>query len=170
MDNISIKEVLRQELIETNRQYHELLRSVPIESYSVPTSNPAWNIAEVLFHMSLAPRYISADVVFIRKFSWIPKPPAFLFHALNEWMTKKGAKGATPQYLAEKYDEAHERMMMSLNTISDEEWGKGADYPGWDSLLSGYVTLERLFHYPGEHFGAHAQEIKFVIESREERG
>jgi len=166
VEKISIKEVLRKELTETKVLYHELLSSVPIESYSMPTSNPAWNVAEILFHICLAPRYIASDVVFIRRFSWIPKPPAFLFHALNEWMTKKGAIGVTPQYLAEKYDEAHERMMKSLNTISEEVWGKGADYPGWDPLLSGYVTLERLFHYPAEHFRTHAQELKFVAALR----
>lgn len=164
MDNFSTREVLKDELESTRRQFHQLLERIPARLYLKPTSNPAWNVAEVLYHMSIAPRYISSDVVFIRRFSWIPKPPGQLFHMLNNWMTKRGAKHATHQYLADQYDKAHDRMMKTFFTIRDDEWTKGAEYPGWDPMLDGFVTLERLFHYPTQHFQVHAEELSDLVD------
>ena len=163
MEIDSKKEILKQELEKTRQDYHQLLTSVPSDAFTKPTSNPAWNVSEVLYHMSIAPRYISSDVVFIKRFSWVPKPPGFLFHTLNNWMTKRGGRNATHEYLADQYDEAHARMMKTVETIQDDEWSKGADYPGWDPQLSGFVTLERLFRYPTEHFRHHANELLDVI-------
>lgn len=161
---IPIRQILKSELETTRDEYHQLLQEIPIDNYLQPTSNPTWNVAEVLFHMSLAPRYISSDVVFIKRFSWIPKPPAFLFHTLNNRLTKRGARGVTQEILAAKYDQAHLRMMQSFEAIDEDDWSKGANYPGWDPLLSGFVTLERLFHYPALHFDEHKKEITTLFD------
>lgn len=163
-EQVSIRQVLKSELEMTRDEYHQLLMEIPINIYQKPTLNPAWNVAEVLFHMSLAPRYISSDVVFIKRYSWIPKPPANLFHTLNNWLTKRGARGVTREILAAKYDDAHLRMMQSFESIDEDEWSKGANYPGWDPLLSGFVTLERLFHYPSLHFNEHKKEITALVD------
>ena len=161
---MTTKERLRDKLEGTRREYHCLLQSISKDDFVKPSANQAWTVAEVLSHMSLAPRYISEDVTFIRRFTWIPKPPAGLFHAFNNWATKRGARNATHHSLAEQYDKAHERMTKTLEGIDDNEWSKGAEYPGWDPMLSGYVTLERLFDYPNQHFQAHAEELAEVLE------
>jgi hypothetical protein len=164
IERVSTRQSLGSELETTRVAYHQLLQEIPINKYSLPTSNPAWNVAEVLFHMSLAPRYISSDVVFIKRLSWIPRPPAFLFHILNKWLTKQGARGATREMLAAKYDEAHHRMMQCFESIDEDEWSKGAEYPGWDPLLSSFMTLESLFHYPSLHFDEHKKEIMVLVD------
>ena len=58
------------------------------------------------------------------------------------------------------------RSMLSLERIEDDEWAFGGDYPDWDPMLSGFVTLERLFHYIRLHFDAHAEEIKAATNSK----
>lgn len=161
--DMDIKEHIKEELEGTREEYHRLLTSISEEDFLLPSANPAWSVAEILSHMSLAPRYISSDIVFIRRFAWIPKPPAVLFHTFNNWSTKRGARNATHDSLAEHYDVAHVRMIEALENIQDDEWTKGAEYPGWDPMLSGFVTLERLFRYPNEHFQAHKKELEVVL-------
>jgi len=154
-----VKEEIRKELEETRRRFNELLRSIPEESFSKPTENPQWNVGEVLYHMSLAVRNLPADARLIRRFGRIPAPPAFIFHRLNEWATRRGGRDATHETLAQAYDNGHERTLQAMEKIGDDEWSKGAQYPDWDPNLSGFVTLERLFHYPRVHFEAHAAEL-----------
>jgi hypothetical protein len=159
-----IKESIRQELEETRAQFHQLLQSIPAADFARPSANPAWTVAEILFHMSVALRFLPEDVQFIRRFGWLPKPPAFLFHRFNVWFTRRGARNAIHPHLAEQYDQAHARTLQALDTVGETEWTKGAEYPGWDPALSGHVTLEDLFHYPTHHFHAHRQDLESVLE------
>ena len=159
-----IREVIRQELEETREQFHQLLHAIPAEDFSRPSANPAWTVAEILFHMSVALRFLPEDVILIRRFGWLPRPPAFLFHRFNVWFTRRGARNATHRHLAEQYDRAHARTLQALETIQETEWTKGAQYPGWDPALSGHVTLEDLFHYPAHHFHAHRQDLETILE------
>jgi hypothetical protein len=110
--------------------------------------------------MSLALKNLPADVRLIRRLGWIPTPPGFVFHRLNEWVTRRGGRRATHQGLAEAYDRGHGRTLRALADIRANEWTRGVRYPDWDSNLSGFVTLERLFHYPRVHFEAHAAELE----------
>jgi hypothetical protein len=160
----SPREAIRQELEETRANFHKLLDSVPVDMYHLLSANPAWTVGEVLYHMSVALKFLPADVSIIRRFGRLPRPPAFIFNALNEWYTQWGGRKATYAYLAQKYDDAHARTLEALDSIGDDEWQKGVDYPDWDPLLSGYVTLERLFHYPSLHFQSHSQELQALVE------
>lgn len=153
------KKQIHQELEETRTAFHQLLASIPPEQYKLPTSNPAWNVGDILFHMSLAVRFMPADMKLIRRQKGMPRPPAFVFNKLNEWYTKYGGRKATPEYLAAQYDQAHDGLIEVLETIREDEWELGADYPGWDPMLSGFVTIERLFHYAADHFEAHAEQL-----------
>jgi hypothetical protein len=155
----TIKDGIRTELEMTRTHFHAMLAAIPAGAFSKPTENPQWNVGEVLYHMSLALRNLPVDVRLIRRLGWIPTPPAFIFHRLNEWATRRGGRDATHETLAQAYDNGHARTLQALEKIGDDEWSKGAQYPDWDSNLSGFVTLERLFHYPRVHFEAHAAEL-----------
>jgi hypothetical protein len=72
--------------------------------------------------------------------------------------------------IASAYDKAHQRALKALDTIQDGEWEKGADYPDWDPMLSGFVSLERLFQYISLHFEAHTQEIEAALGSKDVSG
>jgi len=151
---------MRAELEATRATFHKLLLVIPEDDWHKPSSNPAWTVGELLYHMSMALRMLPEDVRLIRWLGWTPRPPASLFNWLNECFTRRGARNLTLESIAEKYDSAHADVLNLLGTIRDDEWDKGMDYPDWDPLLSGHVTIERLFHYPALHFESHAAHIQ----------
>ena len=77
------KQQLETEMEDTRRQFHQLLNSLPDEAFGQPSSNPAWTIGELLYHMSIAPRLMVADVAIILKRPLLLKllPKLFLFRA-----------------------------------------------------------------------------------------
>lgn len=162
---MSIKEELRLELTQTREAYHRLLAEVPDEMFSKPSDNQAWTIGEVLFHMSLAPRFMTADLRVIIDSPWLAKifmtlVPESLFHRLNEFFTRYWSRNLSRTFLAEQYDKAHTRVMKSLETLEEEDFQKSLKYPEIDPLLSGVVTVERLYRYMKLHFDVHAGQIR----------
>ncbi len=157
-------EALAQELEATRAAFHQLLQSIPAGRFNAPTPNPAWNVGQMLFHMSVALKFLPADVALIRRSRQLPRFfPAFLFHWLNKQYTRWGGRRPTHAYLAAQYDKAHALTLAALRRVAADEWQKGMSYPGWDPMLSGFVSLETLFHYPARHFQAHAAEIEEAV-------
>lgn len=162
---MSIKDELRAEMIETRAAYHRLLAQIPDEAFSMPSDNPAWTIGEVLFHMSLAPRFVVTDLRMIISRPWLARVfatlvPAALFHRLNEFFTRYGSRNLNRTFLAEQYDRAHARALKSLEGLQETDFSKAVQYPGYDPLLSGVVTVEKLYRYINFHFEAHAGQIR----------
>jgi hypothetical protein len=162
---MNMGEALRQEIEETRIAFHELLISIPDEAFKPPSDNPAWTIGEVLYHMSLAPRFLSHDVKMILNQNWLYRIipviiPGWLFDWLNKKLTKYGARNLTREFLAAEYDRAHQATLKALDEVEEADFEKKLNYPDWDPSLSGEVTLERLFHYVRVHFDAHAAEIR----------
>lgn len=65
------RERLRGDIEDTRLAFHRLLESVPDETFSRPSANPAWTVGQVLYHMSLAPRFMVLDVRMIGGQRWI---------------------------------------------------------------------------------------------------
>jgi hypothetical protein len=159
-----LRQQIKSQLEATRQAFHQLLDEIDVEDLKKPSLNPAWTIAEMLYHMSLAPRILPSDVNLIRRLKWVPKLPTGPFNRLNVYFTRRGARNATKESLAEAYDLAHLRTLQSLDSVKDEEWGIGAEYPDWDPLLSGYVTVERLFRYLTLHFESHTRDIRQALD------
>ena len=162
---MSIKEELRLELTQTREAYHVLLAEIPDEAFSKPSDNPSWTIGEVLFHMSLAPRFMTTDLKMIISRPWLAKVfaalvPQAIFDRLNDWYTRYGARNLKRSFLAQQYDKAHLRVLKSLETVKEEGFQKSIMYPGYDPILSGDVTVERLYRYIKQHFELHASQIR----------
>ncbi len=165
---MSTRENLRIEIEETKEAFHQLLESIPDEAFGLPSGNPAWTIGEVLYHMSIAPRMLGTDVKMILNQNWfyrlIPAIiPKSLFDWMNKILTKYGARNLTREFLAAEYDKAHLATIKALNEVKELDFKKKLNYPDWDPLLSGKVTLERLFHYIKLHFDVHAAQIHLKL-------
>lgn len=165
---MTTREALRREMEETRLRYHALLAAIPDEALQLPSENPAWTVGEVLYHMSVAPRLMIADVRMItghsRFFGLIGRlVPRRLFDWLNARLTRFGARNLSRDFLAREYDRAHQTALRALASVSEEDLQMGAQYPGWDPLLAGEVTLEQLFHYVKNHFEVHRAEIGRVV-------
>ena len=157
------RESLRVELETTRQGFYALADSLSPEDWTKPTPNPAWNVGEMMFHITVAPRFLSEDLRMIRYLGRTLYPPGFIFHRFNKWYTRHGARQYTLATIKQAYDKAHARTLQALDSVGDDEWHKSARYPGWDPMLSGTVTIEQLFHYVSRHFEAHAAEIRQSI-------
>lgn len=167
---MSLKEDLAQEMESTRRDFHHLLDSVPETFYHHPSDNPAWTIGEVLYHISLAPRFLTADLRMLIGQSWTAKLIGFLvpksvFDKLNEYFTRRWAsRNMTRVKLARAYDKAHENAMRALENLTQDDFTKSLEYPNYDELLTGVVSVERLYRYITVHFNVHAEQIQRMIE------
>lgn len=166
---MTLKEELALEMENTRRNFHRLLDSVPEALYHHPSDNPAWTVGEVLFHMSLAPRFLTADLRLLLGQAWIARIvgavlPKSLFDRLNEYFTKRWAsRNMTREKLRRAYDRAHENALRALGRLREEDFGRSLEYPEYDPLLSGVVSVERLYRYITLHFEAHAEQIRRII-------
>jgi len=161
---MNIREQLYQEIVETKNEYNALLESIPEKAYVLPSSNPAWTIGEILYHMIIAPRFMIKDIKMILGQNWLFRLipviiPKKLFDWLNKHLTRYGARNVSREFLLIEYKKAHEAALKALSNIDDKDFEKSFDYPDWDPLLSGKVTPERLFHYIKLHFDTHSQEL-----------
>ncbi|MGD9404610.1 MAG: DinB family protein [Anaerolineae bacterium] len=156
----SLREEIREELEATRMAYHALLESLPEKDWKKPSGNPAWTVGQLMVHMTFAPRMLPADVGMIRSGGWMPKLPAFLFNWANVLMTRWAARNQSAESVGALYDVAHDRVLALLDTIQDDEWGLGREYPDWDPMLSGMVTIERLFRYLADHYKVHAEQVR----------
>jgi hypothetical protein len=159
---------LRREIEDTLKAFHRLLDSIPDGAFSLPSGNPAWTIGQVLYHMSLAPRFMILDVQMIggrrRIFRLVPRIfPKRLFDWLNARLTRLGAGRPSREFLAAEYDRAHAAVLQVLDSLSAEDFGKHMPYPDWDPLLSGEVSIEYLFGYVKRHFDSHAAQIRQAL-------
>lgn len=159
----SISRQIRDELESTRQAYHTLLEDVSESDFGKPSLNPEWTIGEMLYHMSLAPRGLPMDVRMIRHLKWVPKLPAGPFNRLNIYLTRRGGRNATKEILGETYDKAHAETLKALESVKEDEWEIGVQYPDWDPMLSGYVTLEKLFHYIKRHFDSHERDVRLAL-------
>ena len=156
----TLREEIRAELEATRQAYHALLGSLSEEDWSKASGNPAWTVGQLMVHMTFAPRMLPADAGLIRRGGWMPRLPAFAFNWSNVLMTRWMARKETIHTAGALYDAAHANALNVLETIQDEEWGLGREYPDWDPMLSGYVTLERLFRYLTIHFQVHREQVR----------
>lgn len=161
---MSARERLQQEIEATRVAFHHLLDSIPEEAFSSPSDNPAWNIREVLFHIAIVPRYMGVEVFMvsrqIRPWQLLPRLiPKSLFDWLNARMTRLGARGMTRRRLAGLYDRSCQAAQQALNSVADTDFSNSLNYPLWDPLLAGDVTVEYLFGYIKRHFDSHAAQL-----------
>jgi hypothetical protein len=166
---MSLKEELAQEMESTRRDFHHLLDSVPEASYHHPSDNPAWTVGEVLFHMSLAPRFLTADLRLILGQAWIARVmgalvPKSLFDRLNEFFTKRWAsRNMTREKLARAYDRRTRPRLARPGESQRGGFRQIARISQIRRTARGCVAVEKLYRYITIHFNAHAGQIRRVI-------
>jgi DinB superfamily len=167
---MTVKEELMLEMESTRRDFHHLLDSVPEAIYHHPSDNPAWTIGEVLFHISLAPRFLTADLRMLIGQAWVSKLigiliPKSIFDKLNEHFTRQWAsRNMTREKLGRAYDKAHNNAIHALENLNEDDFSKSLEYPNYDELLTGVVTVEKLYRYITIHFRVHAEQIRKMTE------
>jgi len=147
------KEAIRAELEATRAQYRELLNSLSDEDWKQKSGNPSWNVRQLMWHMAWANGYTLNGVDSCRKGKG-SNPPNWISDFGNTWITRIGARGATKQSVAEKYEGSHAKALAALETVQDDEWQKSARVFNQD------ITVESTFRSIPEHFKEHESDIK----------
>ena len=164
-------EQLRREMEATRLAFHRLLDSIPDEAFSLPSSNPAWTVGQVLYHMSIAPRMMVLDVKMISSQRWffrlIPALfPRRLFDWLNVRLTRYGSRKLSRQFLSDEYDRAHNSILKVFDSLGEADFTRSVIYPDWDPLLTGEVSMAFLFGYIKRHFDSHAIQVEAALAGR----
>lgn len=155
-----IKEGFRQELEETRLAYHTLLEELDDNVLDQPSVNPAWNIGQVLYHITTAHQFLPQDVRIFRGGRMIT-PPDWLFNFINVWFTRLSSLRRDRRSLASLYDKRHRTVLKTLEGIQDDEWGITADPAERKGFLGGgMATLADMFHYLSTHYYEHEADIR----------
>jgi hypothetical protein len=162
---MSLKEELIAELESTRKEYIQLVESIPVEAYGHSSGNPAWKIGDILYHITLGPAAVLAEVWMIRHAGWLftiflNNRTAGIFNWGNAWFARHRIR-MTPQLLIRAYERGHAGLLASLQRMPDAEFSKSVCYPdSFVAELAGRVTVERLFRYIKLHFEVHARQIR----------
>ena len=162
---MGLKEDLAQEMESTRQNFHHLLDSVPETTYLHPSHNPAWTNGDVLYHIALGMTLIHYEVWLTLHARGLLQVglnmiPTKLLNHINARFADKG-KQVTHQRLVKLYERGHAGLVSSLSRISEKDFEKWVNVPPeLDIILSGKVTIERLFRHVKIHFDAHVGQIK----------
>jgi hypothetical protein len=161
---MTIRQELEKELEETRLRYLALLDSIPESDYSLPTDNPDWNVGEMLYHITLGPPTLAFETWMITHVRGLFKfgirvIPSSWMERLNGLYAQRGGR-ITRQGLIKGYEAGHTRIMSRLKRTRDEDFSKVMEYPDdFLTMLTGTVTIERLFHYVKQHFEEHQAQL-----------
>jgi hypothetical protein len=162
---------IRTQLDETRAAFHTLLDEIPADAWERPSRNPAWNIREMAYHITIAVNLLPQDIKMIRRgglLARLTKIPPVLFNWLNERLTRRAARRQTKEAIAQRYDAAHESVLQLLATIGEDEWEKTAVYPNLNEYMpGGEHTLAMMFDYLTLHFQEHARDIRANLPQKE---
>ena len=147
------REDIKRELEETRTGYHALLQSLSPEDFKKKSANPAWTVGQLMYHLAWAYGFTTQGVEQARKEKGF-NPPQFISDFANTWVTRIGARGATAENLAKKYDDSHQKARAIVDTIQDDEWSKGAKSYGV------FHTVEGTFRSTKEHLDEHGGDIR----------
>jgi len=155
------KKEIEAQLDDTHRRFIELVNSIPEETYSLPTANPAWTIGDILFHITLGPRALAFEVWMMVHatglYNFLMRHfPSRFFNSVNAWFGRGRSKRVSRQSLLKAYGKAHAVIKSRLRRTREEDLGKIVIYPvDFVFDLKGEVSVERLFRYVTGHFEEH---------------
>src|SRR5690242_17032083 len=167
----TIREEIRKELDTAHAEFHKLLAALSEEDFQRPSLNSGWTNGEIVAHMMFGFVVVNMLLPLARLWGRLPKGSSKWFAALLNlftgpfnWVNALGARGQgkffTHKRIGTIYDRVYFSLLGKINSIKEEEWGRGMYYPtNWDSNFSEFMTLEKLFHYPVIHFNFHLEQI-----------
>ena len=166
-----IKKQILDELQTAHTDFHQLLDSLSTDEFDKQSLNPGWTNGEIMAHMTFGFIIVNVLLPMARLWGRLPKGSskwfAGLLNALTvpfNWINGLGARGQgnffTYKRVEKIYDKAYYSLLKKINSIKDDEWEHGMYYPAkWDPNFSEFMTLEKLFHYPVQHFNFHRSQI-----------
>ncbi len=166
-----VKQAIRKELVTVHGKFHALLASLSEQDFQKQSLNPGWTNGEILAHMTFGFIVINVLLPMARLWGRLPTGSSKWFAGLLNaftgffnWFNALGArmqgKVFTHRRIGAIYDNVYFSLLNKVNSIKDDEWGRGMYYPTkWDANFDEFMTLEKLFQYPVTHFNFHLTQI-----------
>jgi hypothetical protein len=129
-----------------------LLDSLSAEDFRKKSGNPAWTVGQLMWHLAWGSGYV-ADGVRRARAGKNLNGPRGLFDAINPWLTRWGARGASPESVAKRFDEAMAKAAAALDTVDDAEWDKGF------KRLGEFLSVADVYRENARHFQEHRADI-----------
>ena len=142
--------LLRAELEATRQTFRQIVESLPAERWRQPSPSSAWTVGEVLVHLTWAIEYLPREVEQARLGKGMFNMPKWLGDPLSYWYVRWLARGAAPDAIGRRYDDAMDATLRTLDAIGEDEWTRGADFYG-----EGFHTVADLFREPAKHLAEH---------------
>ncbi|MEX0683268.1 MAG: DinB family protein [Dehalococcoidia bacterium] len=147
------RDQIRQKLEQTHTGYHDLLKSLSAEDFKKKSANEAWTVGQLMWHVAWGSGYVASGVERARTGKDLSFPPRGIFDTLNPWVTRMGARGASPASVAKKYDEAYAKALAAIDTVKDDEWDKGF------KRLGQFLSVTDVYGENAGHFEEHRADI-----------
>src|SRR5262245_30952366 len=140
MSDSEVGERIRDELEATGGQFHALFGSLSAADWDEPSRNRAWTNGQLIFHMLFAFMLIPSLFRLVRFWSHLPDRYSRalarvlalstpLFNRVNA-LGPRGQAAIFGRRRAESiYDSVHRSMLRKVDSIVDDDWGRGMNYP-----------------------------------------
>ena len=149
----STRDQVRRKLEQTHAAYHELLASLAAGDFKKKSANEAWTVGQLMWHVAWGSGYVASGVERARTGKDLSFPPRGIFDTLNPFVTRLGARGATPESVGKKYDEAYAKAVAAIDTVKDDEWDKGF------KRLGQFLSVTDVYAENAAHFEEHRADI-----------
>jgi hypothetical protein len=146
------REAVRAEIEAARTGFHELLASLSPDDFKKKSANSGWSNGQLCWHIAWAIGFLPGGVQRSRTGKNLNLPRG-LYNVINPIYTRWSARGATPEKVARSYDDAHAKLLATLETIRDDEWDKGAKIAGT------YETVADQYKIPMSHLEEHRADI-----------
>lgn len=152
-DNDPVRDGIHRELEQAKQDFHTLLDSIDPADWERPCGPHRWTVRQSMWHLA-SEVGLTAGSVAMAKQGRNYSPPGWISRRLTAFNTKRGARQATVESVAEQYDYGHEKLIAALDEVEPEEWEKGS------RIFGEYSTVEGHFHSVARRQAEFSAEIK----------
>jgi len=162
---------IHDELDAASASFHELLGRASDEQLRAQTRGTRWSNEELLFHMLFGYLVVRALLPIVRAFGRLPLAASRRFSALldaatgpfnviNYWGSRIGSKVINHRRMGGAFDRVIATLHRRLDAESDSTLARKMAFPTrWDPFFRPVMTLADVYHYPGDHFEFHRQQL-----------
>jgi len=151
--------------------FHHLLAVATDDDWGKPTLGTRWTNEQLLFHMVFGYMIVQRLLPLVRVFRHLP--PSFSrgfarmlnaatppFHVINYYGSCLAARVHNRKRMAAKLDRVIDSLKRSLNRERNTAFRRAMHYPTrWDPYFRDCMTLADIYHYPGQHYDHHRQQL-----------
>lgn len=156
MSEITNADEARAIMEEARQSYRELVQGLSANEWNRPSNNGGWTNGQLCWHIAFGAGLSDNTISRLRRNKAMnpPGPIMKVFDFISLWIVRIRSRGATPESVLARFDRGYGKTFKLIDTIADDEWGKGG------VVLGDHMTVGGAFRFLGEHVAEHAAEVQ----------